>query len=90
MKRVMMIFSMLLMTSLVLSGCANRTAIVGGMGDMIVMPKGSVIKGVKLITPDGEKTVDLVTQKDGRWLSNKGFNRIIKATSGSNPQEDKE
>ena len=88
--KMKMIFSMVLTTSLALSGCAGKTAVVGGMSDMIPMPKGSVIQGVKIQTPEGEKTVDISTKKKGRWISDKGLNRIVKATSGSNPQEDKD
>lgn len=66
------------MISTVLSGCAHsRPAVVGGVEDMIRIPKGVVISDVALPTDEG-KTYNVITQKDGYWLSLDAWNRIEK------------
>lgn len=71
-------FLTVLMISAVLSGCAHsRPAVVGGVEDMIRIPKGVIINDVSLPTDEG-KTYNVITQKDGYWLSLDAWNRIEK------------
>lgn len=71
-------FWTLLMTSVILSGCASsRPAVVGGVEDMIRIPKGAVINDVPLPTDQG-LNYNVITQKDGYWLSLDAWNRIEK------------
>ncbi len=71
-------FLTVLMISAALSGCATaRPAVVGGVEDMIRMPKGVVINDVSLPTDEG-KNYNIITQKDGIWLSLDAWNRVEK------------
>ena len=71
-------FWILLMISVALSGCASsRPAVVGGVEDMIRIPKGVIINNVALPTDEG-KAYNVITQKDGYWLSLDAWNRIEK------------
>lgn len=74
-------FWMILITAITLSGCAGRVAVIGGVEDMITVPKGSVIQNVKLPTTE-HKAYDIVTEKDGFWVSNDAINRYQKARVG--------
>lgn len=67
-----------LMIAITLSGCASKVAVIGGVRDMIEVPKGSVIKNVALPTTEG-KAYDIQTDKDGFWLSKDAINRYQKA-----------
>lgn len=87
--KTLMRFLMVLTISAGLSGCITRpAAVVGGADDLIVVPKGSIIQGVKLPT-DEDKTYNIKTPKAGYWISMQGWNRVEKVTMGSNPEEDK-
>lgn len=71
-------FWILLTISVALSGCAHsRPPVVGGVEDMIRIPKGVLINDVSLPTDEG-KTYNVITQKDGYWLSLDAWNRIEK------------
>ena len=80
----LMRFLMVLLTSMVLSGCATKAAVIGGPDDMLVLQKGTVIKDVKLPTADGQLH-DVVTAKTGFWISTAGWNRVEKVCTGSSP-----
>ena len=71
-------FLMVSLISVILSGCAHsRPAVVGGVEDMIRIPKGVIINNVALPTDEG-KAYNVITQKDGYWLSLDAWNRIEK------------
>lgn len=71
-------FLTVLAISVALSGCAtHKAAIVGGVEDMIRIPKGVVINNVSLPTDEG-KSYNVITQKDGYWMSLDAWNRIEK------------
>lgn len=72
-------FLMVVLTSILLSGCtASRdSVVVGGVEDYIQIPKSSKIENVPLPT-DENKTYTVVTQKNGVWLSLEAWNRIEK------------
>ena len=74
-------FLMALTTAIILSGCAPRVAIIGGTEDMIQVPAGAVIQNVPIPTTE-KKSYDLVTQKDGYWVSKDAINRYKKAKVG--------
>lgn len=74
-------FWMILTTVIILSGCAGRVAVIGGTEDMIFVPKGAVIQNVALPTTEN-KAYDLLTQKDGYWVSKDAINRYQKARVG--------
>lgn len=85
--RIVTIFLMVLTISLAVSGCLSRkTALIGGADDIIFIPKGGQIANVPLPT-DENKNYTVVTPKSGYWISMNGFNRIVKATSGSAPEK---
>lgn len=85
--KTLKIFLMALTISSAVSGCfTKKTALVGGPGDLIFVPKGGEISNVPLPTNEG-KTYTVVTPKPGYWVSMQGWNRVIKATSGSAPEK---
>lgn len=84
--KIRILFWMALTTNLVLSGCiTKKTALVGGAEDLIFVPKGGEIANVPLPTNEN-KTYTVVTPKAGYWISLQGWNRVVKATSGSAPE----
>lgn len=72
-------FLMVVLTSVLLSGCAAQrgSVVVGGVEDYIQIPKNSQIANVPLPT-DEKKSYTVVTQKNGVWLSLDAWNRIEK------------
>ena len=85
--KIRMIFWIALTINAALSfGCAQKVAVVGGVEDMIILPKGTLIQGVSLPTDEPGKKYNIVTNRSGVWLSLKGWNRASKI-EGSNPKE---
>lgn len=78
----MMRFLTLLTIAIILSGCASRIAVIGGISDMIEIKKGTVITGVSLPTTEDGKLYDIVVQKDSFLVSKDGVNRYQKAKVG--------
>ena len=72
---------MILTTAIILNGCAPRVAIIGGMEDMLAVPKGSVISGIKVPMLD-DQPHSLTVQKDSFLVSKDAVNRYQKARVG--------
>ena len=76
-----MTFGMLGLISILLNGCAfNKQEVKNtplGLKDYIEISSGSVITGVDLPT-DEKKKHNVVTEKNGMWISLEGFNRVQK------------
>jgi hypothetical protein len=72
---------MILITAITLSGCAGRVAVIGGIGDMVAIPKGSIIKDVPLPTTENKRH-DVVVEKDSYLVSKDAVNRYQKARVG--------
>lgn len=85
------LFLTVVLVSMVLSGCAafnGRAVIMGGPDDLLTLPKGTVIQGVKLPTADGQPH-DVITPRGGFWVSARGWNRIENDLGGSAPADEK-
>lgn len=68
----MMRIGLLVLSVIVLSGCSmleKKLPAPCGVSDYIEMPKGSVVTGVPLPTDEAGKTYNIVTPKDGFWIS---------------------
>ena len=74
-------FLIVLTIAITLSGCAHRVAVIGGTEDMIQIPAGAIIQNVALPTTE-KKSYDVVTPKDGYWVSKDAINRYQKARVG--------
>jgi hypothetical protein len=56
-------------------------AVIGGIGDMVAIPKGSIIKDVPLPTTENKRH-DVVVEKDSYLVSKDAVNRYQKARVG--------
>ncbi len=69
-KQAWTIIGILVLGVSVLSGCAHRSlgSVPCGVTDYVFLPQGSKLLNVPLPTEDG-KPQNLITQKDGFWIS---------------------
>jgi hypothetical protein len=69
---------MLALVVIVLSGCALTKKLPApcGVTDYIEMPKGTVVTNVGLPTDEAGKKYNVITPKDGFWISLDCDNRI--------------
>lgn len=69
---------MLVLTSIILSGCAGKSVTSPcNISDYVEIPKGAVINDVPLPTDEG-KNYNVITQKNGFWMSFECHNRMEK------------